>query len=94
MSYYFNCDKYLFNNRNIKYFLIILVIFNLTSCSSPRANKLPMINLPEMPTISLEAVKEVKSVCIPRSKCDNLNNWLGELYIFRLKYNIYKDALD
>ncbi len=93
MSYYFNCDKYLFNNSNIKYFLIILMIFNLTSCSSPGTNKLPMINLPEMPTISLEAVKEVESVCIPRKKCDNLNNWLNELYIFRVKYNIYKEEL-
>jgi hypothetical protein len=47
-----------------------------------------------MPTISLEAVKEVESVCIPRKKCDNLNNWLNELYIFRVKYNIYKEELE
>ena len=64
----------------------------LSGCQA-KTNKLPKINLPEMPTISLEAIKEVKSVCTPRSKCDNLNNWLGELYVFRVKYNIYKDEL-
>lgn len=65
----------------------------LIGCQT-RTNKVPKINLPEMPTISLEAVKEVESVCIPRKKCDNLNNWLNELYIFRVKYNIYKEELE
>ena len=71
--------------------LLILTLI-LIGCQT-KANKVPKINLPEMPTISLEAIKEVKSVCIPRKSCDNLNNWLNELYVFRVKYNIYKDEL-
>lgn len=69
------------------------MILILSGCQT-RTDKVPKINLPEMPTISLEAVKEVESVCIPRKKCDNLNNWLNELYIFRVKYNIYKEELE
>ena len=65
----------------------------LSGCQT-KQNKLPQINLPDMPTISLEAVKEVKSVCIPRNACDNFNNWLNELYIFRVKYYIYKEELN
>ena len=71
----------------------LILILILSGCQT-RTDKVPKINLPEMPTISLEAVKEVESVCIPRKKCDNLNNWLNELYIFRVKYNIYKEELE
>ena len=120
MSYYFNRDKYLFNHRNIKYFLIILVIFNLTSCSNHRTNKLPLINLPEMPLISKETniefkelympkcnkiklfvvqlkedvksdkdlITELERVCMPKS--DQIKIWLDELYMFKVKYDIYR----
>ncbi len=46
-----------------------------------------------MPLINLKAVEEVKQVCVPRRSCDNFNNWLNELYVFRIKYYVYKEEL-
>ena len=46
-----------------------------------------------MPLMSQKAVEEMKQVCIPRKKCDNFNDWLNELYVFRIKYNIYREEL-
>jgi hypothetical protein len=64
----------------------------LSGCQT-RTSKLPTIVLPEMPLIPQNAVDEVKQVCVPSQKCDNLNNWLNELYAFDTKYSIYKQEL-
>lgn len=43
-----------------------------------------------MPLLNDKVVNEFKSVCSPPKKCDNINNWLNELYIFNVKYDIYR----
>ena len=72
---------------------ILILSLALIGCQTKTANKIPTLNLPEMPMMEQKVIDEVKCVCIPRNKCDNLNNWLNELYIFRVKYNIYKEEL-
>lgn len=59
-----------------------------------KQNKLPKLNLPDMPLMNQKAVAEIKQVCIPRKACDNFNNWLNELYAFKIKYYVYKEELD
>jgi len=39
--------------------------------------------------MSDQANNEFKKLCVPYNKCDNINNWLNELYLFKLKYDIY-----
>jgi len=65
----------------------------LIGCQT-KQNKLPKLNLPDMPLMNRGAVEEIKQVCIPRKACDNFNNWLNELYAFRIKYNVYKEELN
>lgn len=65
----------------------------LSGCQT-KQNKLPKINLPDMPLMNPKAVAEIKQVCIPRKACDNFNNWLNELYTFRIKYYVYKEELN
>lgn len=43
-----------------------------------------------MPLLTDNVVNEFKKVCLPRKSCDNINNWLNELYIFNVKYDIYR----
>lgn len=65
----------------------------LSGCQT-KTNKLPTINLPDMPLMNQKAVAEIKQVCIPRKACDNFNNWLNEIYAFRIKYYVYKEELN
>ena len=65
----------------------------LSGCQT-KQSRLPKINLPDMPLMNKNAVTEIKQVCIPRKACDNFNNWLNELYIFNVKYNVYKEELN
>lgn len=65
----------------------------LSGCQT-KQNRLPNLKLPDMPLMSQEVVTEIKQVCVPRKTCDNFNNWLNELYVFKIKYNIYKEELD
>jgi hypothetical protein len=46
-----------------------------------------------MPLMNRGAVEEIKQVCIPRKACDNFNNWLNDIYAFRIKYYVYKEEL-
>jgi hypothetical protein len=65
----------------------------LIGCQTKK-NKLPKLNLPDMPLMNRGAVEEIKQVCIPRKACDNFNNWLNELYAFKIKYYVYKEELN
>lgn len=49
-----------------------------------------------MPTIALniEAEKEFKVVCNPKSKCKNLDDFLAKIFAFRIRYDIYKEELN
>lgn len=77
-----------------KQILFTFLLYLLVACSTPTTNKVPKINLPEMPLITQQIAEEIKVVCVPRKRCDNFNNWLNELYIFEVKYNIYRAELD
>jgi len=50
------------------------------------------IVLPEMPLAGEKVATELAANC-SNNKCPNLNNWLNELYLFREKYNIYRQEL-
>lgn len=71
---------------------LLILTATLSGCQI-RTDRVAKITLPEMPLMSQKAVEEMKQVCIPRKKCDNFNNWLNELYVFRIKYNIYREEL-
>jgi hypothetical protein len=43
-----------------------------------------------MPLLTDIVINEFKKVCVPRNKCDNINNWLNELKVFDKEYNIYR----
>jgi len=65
----------------------------LSGCQT-KTSKLPKLNLPDMPLMNKGAAEEIKQVCIPRTACDNFNNWLNEIYAFKIKYYVYKKELN
>jgi hypothetical protein len=69
--------------------LIVILTILLVGCQTQTRNSIPTLNLPPLPLMSESATNEFKKLCIPDNKCDNLNNWLNELYLFKLKYDIY-----
>lgn len=77
---------------SLKIYKVIILCLCLASCQAKTA-KTPKITLPSFPVLSKQASDEVKGVCVPRKKCDNLNTYLNELYVFSLKYNIYREEL-
>jgi hypothetical protein len=64
----------------------------LSGCNSTNRTKLIKINLPELPSINLniEAEKDFKNVCNPKINCKNLDDFLAQIYSFRIKYDIYR----
>lgn len=75
----------------------ILVLLTLTvTCSGCMKTSYSAgdfkIDLPEMPIAGKAVAAELKEVCTV-NKCKNLNEWLNELYLFRAKYNVYKQEL-
>ena len=70
----------------------MILILILSGCQNKNI-KLIKINLPDMPLINQKTVDEIKKLCIPREKCNNINNWLYELYLFKLEYLIYQEEL-
>lgn len=62
----------------------------LIGCQTQTRNSISTLNLPPLPLMSQEATNEFKKLCVPYNKCDNLNNWLNELYLFKIKYDIYR----
>lgn len=73
--------------------LIVILAILLIGCQTQKRNSLPTLNLPPLPLMSQKATNEFKKLCIPSNKCDNINNWLNELYLFKLKYDIYSIEL-
>lgn len=71
---------------------LLILTLTLSGCQI-KPSKSPKLNLPDMPLINQKAVEEIKQICIPRKSCDNFNNWLNELYVFRIKYYVYKEEL-
>ena len=52
----------------------------------------PKFDWPIVPNIGEPAIKELKEVC-SAAKCPNINNWFNKLYVFRLHYNVYREAV-
>lgn len=70
--------------------LILMVILN--ACTTASYNKIPKLNLPEMPIAGDRVASELVAVC-DKIKCPNTNNWLNELYLFSQQYNVYREEL-
>ncbi len=47
------------------------------------------LDLPEMPIAGNKVANELKIICNDKS-CYHLNNWLNDLYLFKLKYEVYR----
>ena len=122
----------------IKQLLFAFLAFFLVSCAKT-TNKVPVVNLPEMPLISKGANRELKiafnpvcvrtkdyitkikeaiseykltnekenkekiqeaeyliaelnTICHPKS--NQTKNWLSDIYVFKIKYEIYKEELE
>lgn len=73
--------------------LIVILAILLIGCQTQTRNSITTLNLPPLPLMSENATNEFKKLCVPYNKCDNLNNWLNELYLFKLKYDIYRIEL-
>jgi len=71
---------------------LLILTLTLIGCQV-KTNKIPTLNLPEMPPITKKVAEEIKLVCIPRQKCENFNNWLNELYAFKAEYSVFKEEL-
>ena len=64
----------------------------LNACTTTSYNKLPKLNLPEMPIAGTEVAIELIAVC-DKHKCPNVTRWFNKLYLFRKQYNVYKEEL-
>ena len=73
--------------------LIVILAILLIGCQTQTRSSIPTLNLPPLPLMSENATNEFKKLCVPHNKCDNINNWLNELYLFKLKYEIYRIEL-
>ena len=70
---------------------ILILSLLLIGCGNlQRRNNIPQLNLPTMPLLNDDVINEFKKVCVPQNRCDNINNWLNELYIFNVKYDVYR----
>lgn len=51
-------------------------------------------NLPEVPIAGPKVADELDKFCLPdNGQCKNINKWLNDLYIFKIKYGIYRGNL-
>jgi hypothetical protein len=56
-----------------------------TNNDYPRKIQFPMI-----PIAGEKVANELERVCV-KDKCTNLTMWLNDMYIFTIKYNIYRN---
>jgi hypothetical protein len=49
--------------------------------------------MPEMPVAGAKVAEELSTRNCSKEQCPNLNNWLNEIYLFKLKYEIYRQGL-
>lgn len=53
----------------------------------------PGIVLPALPIAGIGVAQELETLCVPRVKCDHINEFLNEFYAFKVKYRIYQENL-
>jgi hypothetical protein len=46
--------------------------------------------MPLIPIAGQKVADELEKVC-KADRCINLTNWLNEMYLFNIKYNIYRN---
>lgn len=64
---------------------------SLTSCAKTNSN-LIKISLPEMPLASAKVGDELLLVC-NNNQCPHIVGYFNRLYLFKVKYDIYKQEL-
>lgn len=49
-----------------------------------------------MPPVSLniKAEEEFNAVCNPKDKCKDLDDFLAQIFAFRIRYDIYREELE
>jgi hypothetical protein len=67
----------------------------LTGCQKKETirSDIVLLKLPALPLMDIRESEELKKVCTPKSKCDNINIWMNELIRFEMKYNEYREFL-
>ena len=63
----------------------------LSGCKT--ANYKGKVTMPEMPVAGAKVAEELSTRNCSKEQCPNLNNWLNEIYLFKLKYEIYRKGL-
>lgn len=71
--------------------LVILTAI-LSGCKTTNSN-VTKISLPEFPIAGKAVAQELSTRNCSKEQCPNLNNWLNEIYLFKLKYEIYRQGL-
>lgn len=67
-----------------------MLMMLLTGCVK-RNNDYPRkIQLPLIPIAGEKVADELERLCT-KDKCINLTMWLNDMYIFTIKYNIYRN---
>ena len=69
-----------------------MTILSGCTTTSYKNCKIVQLDLPTMPVAGPKVANELKLVCDPWDSCYNLNNWLNELYLFKLQYEIYQKS--
>ena len=73
--------------------LVLILTTILSGCAKTNYEKpMSVINLPEMPIAGIKVADELKAICT-KDKCNNINDWLNRLYVFRVQYLIYREEL-
>lgn len=63
----------------------------LSACKTANSN-VTKIALPEFPIAGKEVADELSRNC-SQTKCSKTNEWLNEIYLFKVKYVIYREEL-
>ena len=64
----------------------------LSACKTANSN-VTKIALPEFPIAGKAVAQELSSRNCSKEQCTNVNNWLNEIYLFKVKYEIYRQGL-
>lgn len=67
---------------------MLTMLITVIGCATDhcRNNK---INLPQIPTAGPKVADELDQFCLPdKGQCKNLNEWLNDLYLFKIKYTV------
>jgi hypothetical protein len=75
-----------------KVLVLLILTATCSGCAMESCNGSLKIAMPEMPIAGSKVAEELAANC-NAVKCPNLTRWLNELYLFKVKYNIYRQEL-